>query len=58
MGKAIEKVAQGSGHEICCRIESQEDYSTLSEATLDVAIEFTQPEAAFENISFSTFSNS
>jgi 4-hydroxy-tetrahydrodipicolinate reductase len=49
MGKAIEKVALERGHEIAGRIDSK-DLSEIASSTADVAIEFSQPEAAFENI--------
>ena len=48
MGKMIEQIAQGRGHSIVAKIDdpSQDvDYSSM-----DVAIDFSTPEAAFENI--------
>ncbi len=51
MGKAIEATAKARGHEVVLRVHksSNDDWkSELSKA--DVAIEFTQPEAAVENI--------
>ena len=52
MGKAIEQIALGRGHHISAKIEfsNKEEVSLLTPATTDVAIEFTQPESAFENI--------
>jgi len=52
MGKAIEQVALSHGHEIILKIAGA-NLSDLSVANLskaDVAIEFTQPHAAFENV--------
>jgi 4-hydroxy-tetrahydrodipicolinate reductase len=54
MGKAIEKLAIDSGHEILLIANSYADLKTLYQAGLaiDVAIEFSTPEAAFDNIKF------
>lgn len=49
MGKAIEKIALERGHQIVGRIDSQ-DLSQIAASPADVAIEFSQPEAAFDNI--------
>jgi 4-hydroxy-tetrahydrodipicolinate reductase len=52
MGKAIEQIAENQGIEIAWRIR-QEDRPSLSPTLLrqaDVAIEFTRPEAAFDNV--------
>lgn len=49
MGKMIEKIAQNRGHEIVARVDigtKDVDFSKL-----DVAIDFSMPSAAFENIS-------
>lgn len=50
MGKTIENIATQRGHEIVLRLDvnNPEDFERLSEA--DVAIEFTRPESAFENL--------
>ncbi|MDH5365759.1 MAG: 4-hydroxy-tetrahydrodipicolinate reductase [Cyclobacteriaceae bacterium] len=49
MGKAIEKIALKRGHEIVARVELGSDsLDEIKEA--QVAIEFTQPESAFNNI--------
>jgi 4-hydroxy-tetrahydrodipicolinate reductase len=48
MGKAVEAEAVKRSHTIAGRIDSPEDWNSFSGA--DVAIEFTQPEAAAENI--------
>jgi len=47
MGKEVEKIALERGHELILRIEKNEEYD-LSEA--DVAIDFSVPSAAFNNI--------
>lgn len=49
MGKAIEKIALERGHEIVGRIDSR-DLTAIATSKADVAIEFSQPEAAFDNI--------
>ena len=52
MGKAIEQIAEKQGIEIVWRIR-QEDRPNLSPTLLrqaDVAIEFSRPEAAFDNV--------
>lgn len=53
MGKAIEKVAIQRGHEIVLRIsrsENPHDFTRENIAKADVAIEFTSPEAALNNV--------
>ena len=49
MGKTIEKIAQQRGHEITGRIDV-DNHHELSRASGDVAIEFSHPQAAFDNI--------
>ena len=49
MGKEIEKIALERGHEIVLRKTEENDYSGLEHA--DVAIDFSIPTAATENIS-------
>ena len=49
MGKTIERIAESRGHEIAGRIDVGDDI-TLFNKTADVAIEFTQPEAAVHNL--------
>ncbi|MCC9167581.1 4-hydroxy-tetrahydrodipicolinate reductase [Pontibacter harenae] len=52
MGKTIEQMAKNKGHEIA-GIVDQDNRDTLADYTteqVDVAIEFTHPEAAFQNI--------
>ncbi len=52
MGKTIEKLALGKGHEVVLKIdkENQADLTAANLRQADVAIEFTQPESAFANI--------
>jgi 4-hydroxy-tetrahydrodipicolinate reductase len=52
MGRAIEEIAQGRGHEIVLRvtIDNLEDNTTEKIGNADVAIEFTGPESAYGNI--------
>src|SRR5258706_12410583 len=52
MGKAIEEIAVSGGHEIVLKvgIENLEDNTIENIRKADVAIEFTGPESAFNNI--------
>jgi 4-hydroxy-tetrahydrodipicolinate reductase len=52
MGKAIEEVAVSKGHEIVLKIDVQNAHEFTKEniAKADVAIEFTGPHSAFENV--------
>src|SRR6218665_1133602 len=52
MGKAIEEVAQKRGHEIILRIgrANQHEFSRERLVMADVAIEFTTPESALNNV--------
>ena|SRR5688572_9045063 len=49
MGKTIEKIAINRGHEISARIDI-DNQSDFDDAEGDVAIEFSHPDAAFDNI--------
>lgn len=53
MGKAIDELAQEAGHAVVLRIDkdNRQDLTAARIAEAEVAIEFSQPEAAFENIS-------
>ncbi len=51
MGKAIESIALQRGHSIVGRADTKEDLVKFDGAA-DVAIEFSQPEAAIENLHF------
>ncbi len=52
MGKAIEEVAQHRGHEIVIKIDQPnlQDFTKENLSKADVAIEFTGPHSAFENV--------
>lgn len=52
MGKTIERIAQERGHVIVLRISSSNQNDLIKENLIkaDVAIEFTNPESAFENV--------
>lgn len=51
MGKMIEQIALSRGHEIVCRIDidNQQDFESEAFRSADVAIEFTNPKAAYGN---------
>ncbi len=51
MGKMIEQIALERGHEIVCKIDvdNMDDFDSPEFASADVAIEFTNPMAAFDN---------
>ena len=50
MGKEIEKILTERGHTISCRLTNKPTIDDLK--NVDVAIEFSNPKAAFENIKF------
>lgn len=52
MGKAIEKIAMAKGHEIVYKVtmENAFDFMPISLQNVDVAIDFSMPSAAVENI--------
>ncbi|MCC6185828.1 MAG: 4-hydroxy-tetrahydrodipicolinate reductase [Chitinophagaceae bacterium] len=52
MGKTIERIATERGHQIVLKITSKNsaDLNAVNLARVDVAIEFTNPESAFENV--------
>ncbi len=54
MGKAIEKIALQQGHEIVLKIDTANlsDLTQEKSGIADVAIEFSHPEAAFNNIQY------
>jgi 4-hydroxy-tetrahydrodipicolinate reductase len=54
MGKTIEKIATDRGHNIVAKVDvdSRDSLSDLNTSSIDVAIEFTQPDAAPSNIRF------
>ncbi len=51
MGRMIEQIAIARGHEIVCKIDvdNQDDFDSPAFASADVAIEFTNPTAAYGN---------
>lgn len=51
MGRMIEQIALERGHEIVCKIDvdNQQDFDSPAFASADVAIEFTNPTAAYGN---------
>lgn len=53
MGKTIERIAIERGHSISYKIDvnSKDDLKLINSSNTDVAIEFSQPESAFNNIS-------
>jgi 4-hydroxy-tetrahydrodipicolinate reductase len=55
MGKIISEIAESRGHSIAAKInlENQSDLKHLDTSSIDVAIEFSQPESAVENILWS-----
>lgn len=59
MGKTIEQLALAKGHEIVGRIahDSSEKLTDFTSSQVEVAIEFTHPEAAFENITYCLTNN-
>lgn len=52
MGKVIEQIALGRGHQIAGKIDinNRHELETLSRENVDVVIEFSAPEAAYENL--------
>ncbi len=54
MGKIIGQIAESKGHHLAGKIniENREELEQLNPENIDVAIEFSQPDAAFENISW------
>ena len=52
MGRMIEQIALTRGHEVVCRIDidNQQDFASEAFRTADVAIEFTAPTVAYDNV--------
>src|SRR5215217_915224 len=52
MGHMIEEIAVERGHDVVLRIniDNTEDFTRENVVTADVAIEFTGPDSAFENV--------
>ena len=51
MGKAIERIAFHKGHDIISIISEPNQINTIQKG-IDIAIEFTQPESAFNNLKY------
>lgn len=56
MGKVIEEIAEERGHEIVLKVNEDIENYPLDEAGIDVAIDFSIPDAAYKNIT-SCFKN-
>jgi 4-hydroxy-tetrahydrodipicolinate reductase len=54
MGKIIGEIAESRGHSLVAKIniDNRDELDNVNPSTIDVAIEFSQPEAAVENISW------
>ncbi|HEY8401097.1 MAG TPA: 4-hydroxy-tetrahydrodipicolinate reductase [Cytophagaceae bacterium] len=54
MGKAIEQIAIARNHQVPHKIDvsNKEELKSIKKGMVDVAIEFSQPESAFENIKY------
>lgn len=54
MGKVIEQIALQRGYEIVAKIDinNRQDLDKITKETVDVIIEFSSPEAAYENLKF------
>jgi 4-hydroxy-tetrahydrodipicolinate reductase len=54
MGKVIEQIALGRGHEISFKVDvaNKEDRENINIENTDVVIEFSSPASAFENLQF------
>ena len=50
MGQIIDKIATERGHEVVARLNAMPTVESLNGA--EVAIEFSKPEVAYENIKF------
>jgi 4-hydroxy-tetrahydrodipicolinate reductase len=52
MGKAIEEIAVGKGHEVALKIDENNtgDFTKENMSKADVAIEFTNPHSAYDNV--------
>jgi 4-hydroxy-tetrahydrodipicolinate reductase len=54
MGQLIGQIAESRGHELIAKInvDNRHELAELDTAQIDVTIEFSQPEAAVENINW------
>lgn len=50
MGKTIEKIAEDRGHEVVLKVSDDIDNHDLDGSKIDVAIDFSIPDAAYKNI--------
>lgn len=50
MGKTIEKIAVERGHDVILRLNETPKHYQLTDNKIDVAIEFTTPEVAYQNV--------
>jgi 4-hydroxy-tetrahydrodipicolinate reductase len=59
MGQLIGQIAESRGHELIAKInvDNRHELAELDAAQIDVAIEFSQPEAAVENIKWALLRN-
>lgn len=57
MGKTIERLAKEKGHKIAVIFDKTPTHSELRDHNIDVAIEFSHPDAAFENLNVLLGSN-
>ena len=49
MGKTIEQIALTKGHEVVYKLDTHDSIEQIDASSVDIAIEFTQPDAAFRN---------
>ena len=52
MGKVIEKIALERGNSISVKLTSKDDIERINAQNTDVAIEFTNPKSAYQNIKY------
>ena len=57
MGKKINELASQKGHFIVCCSDSKTSIETLDLSNADVAIDFSTPDSAFQNITHAIYSN-
>ena len=57
MGKAIEEIALQRGHQVVLKVDSKTENWEKELAHVDVAIEFTRPDSAIQNITSLVESN-
>ena len=52
MGQTIERIATINGHEVIQRIDKNDSVTNIDSGEVDIAIEFTQPDSAFDNLAY------